>query len=243
MAVVSTKITLDFTNNNLPEQVFVKQYDDLRELVVVVTNNGEVWIPTENYTAWLQVTRPDGEADAFEMKITGSGFGLVRGMVPAWATQEVGQGHADIAFLDENGGTLSTMPFELIVIESGADLESIEQNEDFGLLSKLVGTFDQIDEILDTALAVQKELIGKYNIFVYETMNDTYNVRISLDDAEPIMLEDVLGQTLVAKKLYFYPSYSFIQCETASGETYSFDIADGKTLVLGEDISITGSDH
>ena len=143
MSVVSENITLDLTRQGVPIQVLVKQYDtDTRQLIVNVTNNGQSWTPTEGAVPFLEVTRPDGEADAFELAFSGD---KVLCVIPGWATQVDGEGFADIAFVDPDGSTISTMPFELVVVESGASLENMQQNEAYSLLVSLIKEVETLE--------------------------------------------------------------------------------------------------
>ena len=142
MSVVSENITLDLTRRGVPIQVLVKQYDtDTRHFIVKITNNGQSWKPTDGAVPFLEVTRPDGEADAFELSFSGDDVLCV---IPGWATQVDGEGFADIAFVDPDGSTISTMPFELVVVESGANLDAMEQTEAYSLLVSLIKEVESV---------------------------------------------------------------------------------------------------
>ena len=240
MITVQKQITLDLTTEYLPTRVTVKQYDaDSRELIVTITNNGAAWTLDKTATPYLEVTRPDGEGDAFELSYSGDN---VLCKIPAWATQVDGNGFADIAFVSSDGTTISTMPFELVVVESGANLEAMEQTEAYSLLASLIGSIDKIDEAVDAVISSGKELIGKYSVSFAESVSDAVRVTVSFDDKEPIDMSVCLGKTFSAKKVYFHGSV-IIRILTASGLEYTFDALNGYTLVLGESITVMDAYH
>ena len=235
MSVVSENMTLDLTRQNGPFQVSVKQYDtDTRRFLVKITNNGQPWTPTEGAVPFLEVTRPDGEADAFELTFSGNDVLCV---IPGWATQVDGEGFADIAFVDPDGSTISTMPFELVVVESGANLENMKQNEACSLLTSLVGSIEKIDEALDIVLEAKKELLGEHDITFSTELTEPMGVTVSINGNDPVGYLDFVGQTFTAKRVLFEGN-AIIVIQKKSGETERFDSIGGHLLVLEEDILV-----
>ena len=240
MSVVSENITLDLTRQGVPIQVLVKQYDtDTRQLIVKVTNNGQSWTPTEGAVPFLEVTRPDGEADAFGLTFSGNDVLCV---IPGWATQVDGEGFADIAFVYPDGSTISTMPFELIVVESGASLDNMQQNEAYSLLTTLVGSIGKIDEALDIVLEAKKELLGEHDITFSTELSDPAGVTVSIDGNDPIGYLDFVGKTFTAKRVLFTGN-SIIVIKRQSGEFENHDAGSGYLLVLEENILVVDMYH
>lgn len=240
MSVVSENITLDLTRQNGPFQVLVKQYDtDTRHFLVKITNNGQPWTPTDGAVPFLEVTRPDGEADAFELTFSGDDVLCV---IPGWATQVDGEGFADIAFVDPDGSTISTMPFEFIVVESGASLDNMQQNEAYSLLTSLVGSIEKIDEALDIVLEAQKEVLGEHEITFNTELSDPTFVTVSINGNDPIGYLDFVGKTFTAKRVLFTGN-ALIAIQKESGESESHDASAGYLLVLEEDVFVVNMYH
>ena len=240
MSVVIENITLDLTRQNGPFQVSVKQYDtDTRHFLVKITNNGQPWKPTDGAVPLLEVIRPDGEADAFELTFSDDNVVCV---IPGWATQVDGEGFADIAFVDPDGSTISTMPFELVVVESGASLDNMKQNEAYSLLTTLVGSIEKIDEALDIVLEAKKELLGEHDITFGTEMHDAERVTVSFNGNDPIGYLDFVGKTFTAKRVLFTGNV-FIAIQNESGEIESHYAGESYLLVLEEDVLVVGMYH
>ncbi len=240
MSVVSENITLDLTRQGVPIQVLVKQYDtDTRRFLVKITNNGQSWTPTEGAVPFLEVTRPDGEADAFELSFAGDD---VLCIIPGWATQVDGEGFADIAFVDPDGSTISTMPFEFIVVESGASLDNMQQNEAYSLLTTLVGSIEKIDEALDIVFEAKKELLGEHDITFSTEMHEPERVTVYFNGNDPIGYLDFVGKTFTAKRVLFTGN-AFIEIQKESGEIESHYAGEGYLLVLEEDVLVVDMYH
>lgn len=147
MASILREITVDVAQLNRFQAIVAKQYDkQSRFLKVRLTNLGEEISADRDATVVINARREDGVAKSFVGEVNNDGTVTVP--LTYWMLELDGTVKCDISIIVGTESVLTTTLFELEVQEAAADDDSIEQDEDYGILVNLIEEVKQTERTL-----------------------------------------------------------------------------------------------
>ena len=169
MASILREITVDVAQLNRFQAIVAKQYDrQSRFLKVHLTNMGEEIEADQEATVVINARREDGVAKSFLGEVNNDGTVTVP--LTYWMLELDGMVKCDISIIVGTESVLTTTLFELEVQEAAADEESVEADEDYGIL---VGLIQEVETLKTTMEDTADNLTEQYETSAV-TVKNTY---------------------------------------------------------------------
>lgn len=224
MASILREITVDVAQLNRFQAIVAKQYDrQSRFLKVHLTNMGEEIEADQEATVVINARREDGVAKSFLGEVNNDGTVTVP--LTYWMLELDGMVKCDISIIVGTESVLTTTLFELEVQDAAADEESVEADEDYGIL---VGLIQEVETLKTTMEDTAADLQDNYEAAA-ENLKNIYEA--SMEQA----VEDC--QTAVeAAQLVTSPFYIV---DNDNHKTYqaAIQVTNGKPVCIYEEFT------
>lgn len=172
MAQIIREITVDVAQLNRFQAIVAKQYDKTsRFLKVHITNMGEEISVDRDAAVLINARRSDDVAQSFSGAVNDDGTVTVP--LTQWMLALDGTVKCDISIIVGTENMLTTTLFELEVEEAAADEESVEEDENYGILINLIAQVEETAETLTENYETSAtNLKNTYEASMEQALND-----------------------------------------------------------------------
>lgn len=235
MASVLREITVDVAQLNRFQAIVAKQYDrQSRYLKVHLTNMGDEIEADQGATVVINARREDGVAKSFLGEVNNDGTVTVP--LTYWMLELDGMVKCDISIIVGTESVLTTTLFELEVQEAAADEESVEADEDYGIL---VGLIQEVETLKTTMEDTADDLTEQYEAAAAELQDSYETAAVNLKAIYEASMEQAVEDCQTAVEAAQLVTSPFYIVDNDNHKTYqaAIQVTGGKPICVYEEFT------